>query len=280
MRCQARVAVFVRAMRAPCAHLVGRMPRPSLFDGRGVRPTLVAAVAIACAMPLVACAAASPDVLYVSPSGNDAWSGKLAAANAAKSDGPLASLVAARDAIRKLKAAGPLTAPVEVRLRGGIYRPQEMLTFEPQDSGTAAVPHLLCRLPRRDARRQRRRAHHRLQALAGADRVCGPAGKPASGHLLPLAVRRWRADDPRALSQLRPHRPLPQGVSVHPSRLLRRGRRRDAQPRRLAGVGLRGAGGRRVHRLGAVRARDEATGPRATWPGRRVSRSMAGPRWC
>jgi parallel beta-helix repeat protein len=116
------------------------MPRPSLFDGRGVRPTLVAAVAIACAMPLVACAAASPDVLYVSPSGNDAWSGKLADANAAQSDGPLASLVAARDAIRKLKAAGPLKAPVEVRLRGGIYRPPGMLAFEPQDSGTEQFP--------------------------------------------------------------------------------------------------------------------------------------------
>ena len=43
--------------------------------------------------------------LYVSPSGNDGWSGKLAAPNVAKTDGPLVSLVAAQEAIRELKAA-------------------------------------------------------------------------------------------------------------------------------------------------------------------------------
>lgn len=83
---------------------------------------------------------AAPTVLYVAPSGNDAWSGKLAAPNATKTDGPLASLTGARDAIRKLKAAGPLTAPVEVRLRGGLYRPTEALALDPQDSGTATCP--------------------------------------------------------------------------------------------------------------------------------------------
>ena len=67
----------------------------------------LAVVALACALPVSIHAASPPCVLYVSPSGNDAWSGKLATANAAKADGPLASLVAARDAIRKLKAAGP-----------------------------------------------------------------------------------------------------------------------------------------------------------------------------
>jgi parallel beta-helix repeat protein len=83
---------------------------------------------------------ADPTILYLSPSGNDAWSGKLAAPNAAKTDGPLASLVAARDAIRKLKAAGPLAAPVEVRLRGGVYRPAGMLGFLARDSGTERCP--------------------------------------------------------------------------------------------------------------------------------------------
>jgi len=39
-------------------------------------------------------------VMYVSTEGNDAWSGKLAQPNAQHSDGPFASLAAARDAIR------------------------------------------------------------------------------------------------------------------------------------------------------------------------------------
>lgn len=82
----------------------------------------------------------TPHVLYVSPKGNDAWSGKLAEANAARSDGPLATPAAARDAVRRLKAAGPLTAPVEIRLRGGVYRAAATLLLEAQDSGTAQCP--------------------------------------------------------------------------------------------------------------------------------------------
>src|SRR5271166_5225474 len=39
-------------------------------------------------------------VLYVSPEGNDAWSGKRAEPNPARTDGPFATLVRARDAIR------------------------------------------------------------------------------------------------------------------------------------------------------------------------------------
>lgn len=57
--------------------------------------------------------------LYVSPQSQDAWSGTLAAPNAARTDGPLASLAGARDAIRRRKAAGPLAAPIRVLVRGG-----------------------------------------------------------------------------------------------------------------------------------------------------------------
>jgi parallel beta-helix repeat protein len=91
---------------------------------------------------LIAAAAAArePVVLYVSPSGDDNWTGKLASPNAAGTDGPLATLTGARDAIRKLKAGGTLSAPVEVRLRGGVYRPGEMLALGPQDSGTDSCP--------------------------------------------------------------------------------------------------------------------------------------------
>ena len=55
------------------------------------------------------CSASSPPleitktVFYVSPAGNDRWSGALPAADARRQDGPLATLAAARDAIRRLK---------------------------------------------------------------------------------------------------------------------------------------------------------------------------------
>lgn len=91
-----------------------------------------------CLLLLVSCASAV--TFYVAPSGRDTWSGALAAPNAAKTDGPLASLAGARDAVRKLKAQGPLTAPVTVSIAGGSYALTEPVVFTAQDSGTAQAP--------------------------------------------------------------------------------------------------------------------------------------------
>ncbi|MBU0610890.1 MAG: right-handed parallel beta-helix repeat-containing protein, partial [Armatimonadetes bacterium] len=92
-------------------------------------PWLLMAGLLALALP------ASAVTLFVAPTGNDAWSGKLAKPNAQKTDGPLASLPGARDAIRKLKAAGPLTESVEVRIGAGTYAMAEPLVLGPQDGG-------------------------------------------------------------------------------------------------------------------------------------------------
>jgi hypothetical protein len=54
--------------------------------------------------------------------------------------GPLKSLTEARDAIRALKAAGPLTEPVRVVIADGVYPLSEPLVLTPADSGTAAAP--------------------------------------------------------------------------------------------------------------------------------------------
>lgn len=78
--------------------------------------------------------------LHVAPIGNDTWSGRLSRPNAQKTDGPLASLKGARDAVRKLKAQGPLTEPVRVIFAGGSYALTEPVTFTPEDSGTEACP--------------------------------------------------------------------------------------------------------------------------------------------
>jgi len=77
---------------------------------------------------------------YVAPNGNDTWSGRLAAPNAERTDGPFATLTRARDAIRELKAQGALMQPVLVLVRGGTYRLSEPLVFTPEDSGTADTP--------------------------------------------------------------------------------------------------------------------------------------------
>ena len=76
----------------------------------------------------------------MTPEGNDAWSGRLEASNADKSDGPLRTLQGARDAVRRWKAANGLSEPVRVVVAGGKYDLREPLVFQPEDSGTEACP--------------------------------------------------------------------------------------------------------------------------------------------
>jgi len=78
---------------------------------------------------------------YVATDGNDAWSGKLPAPNAGKTDGPFATLRRARDAVRELKAAKDgLTQPVTVMVRGGKYYLESAFDLTAADSGTAEAP--------------------------------------------------------------------------------------------------------------------------------------------
>jgi hypothetical protein len=83
---------------------------------------------------------AAPPVttLYVAPNGRDTWSGRTAKPRG--QDGPLASLEGARDAIRKLKAEGPLPGPVRVVVATGEYAVTEPLTLTAQDGGTESAP--------------------------------------------------------------------------------------------------------------------------------------------
>ncbi len=91
---------------------------------------------------------------YVAPGGNDHWSGTLAEANAAKTDGPFATIKRAQTAVRSLKTKVYLSKsdPVETRwigsphpfgkgkdilvyIREGYYSLEELLVFNPEDGG-------------------------------------------------------------------------------------------------------------------------------------------------
>ncbi len=78
--------------------------------------------------------------LHISPAGNDQWSGRQAAPNEQRSDGPLASLAGARDVIRHLKSQGKLTSPVRVVVSAGTYRLAEPFVLTAEDSGTQQCP--------------------------------------------------------------------------------------------------------------------------------------------
>ena len=72
--------------------------------------------------------------LYVSPNGNDTWSGKLVQPNEDKTDGPLATLTGARDAIRKLKESTKLPkGNIIVEVQKGEYEMPVTLELDSMD---------------------------------------------------------------------------------------------------------------------------------------------------
>lgn len=78
---------------------------------------------------------------YVSPQGNDSWSGRLAAPNRARTDGPFATLERARDAIRDLKRKGALPkGGVTVHVGGGVYERKGTFELHAEDSGVQGSP--------------------------------------------------------------------------------------------------------------------------------------------
>jgi len=82
---------------------------------------------------------------YVSPKGNDLWSGTLALPNAAGTDGPFASVAKAQLALRSLLKTAP-ARPLTMMMRGGTYYLPLSLTspgtlaFSAGDSGSASTP--------------------------------------------------------------------------------------------------------------------------------------------
>lgn len=93
---------------------------------------------------LLGCVAAVPEpalTLYVSPHGNDGWSGALPAPNSENTDGPFATLERARDYLREFRPVARLKAgPIEVRIAGGIYERNASFELAEQDGGSEHAP--------------------------------------------------------------------------------------------------------------------------------------------
>ncbi len=85
----------------------------------------------ALALLVVGPAFAAEVVVYVAPTGDDAGDGSRAK--------PMASLIGARDVVRRLRAAGR-TGPVRVVVADGTYRVTEPLVLTPEDGGSAEAP--------------------------------------------------------------------------------------------------------------------------------------------
>ncbi|MBE3098938.1 MAG: right-handed parallel beta-helix repeat-containing protein [Planctomycetes bacterium] len=95
----------------------------------GVTVAAWAWLALGVAAAAAAEAPAAAALFYVSPGGNDAWTGTKPAP--AGADGPLATLQAARDAARR---AGP-SAPRRIVVQAGTHLLAEPLTLDARDAG-------------------------------------------------------------------------------------------------------------------------------------------------
>lgn len=72
---------------------------------------------------------------FVSPDGDDNWSGRLPEPKRDCTDGPFATLEQAQKAVRRLKGRSRLKQPVRVVLRGGTFFLKSPLAFALRDSG-------------------------------------------------------------------------------------------------------------------------------------------------
>jgi len=96
---------------------------------------------IGIAIAFASCVHAADADLFISPAGNDAWSGKLAQPNADKTDGPLASLDGARLKVREIrKQNATRKTPVVVDIQSGTYFLKQPVVFTADDSGTDESP--------------------------------------------------------------------------------------------------------------------------------------------
>src|SRR4051794_29237907 len=71
---------------------------------------------------------------FVSPRGDDRWSGTKAEPTTDRTDGPFATLARAQAAVRQARRNAK---SMTVLLRGGRYELAEPIRFRPDDSGTA-----------------------------------------------------------------------------------------------------------------------------------------------
>ncbi len=133
----------VRSQREGIAELIlrpttGGAQHDEARHAQSYASCFLAVMALA-AFPLHAIAQAAVEIepadFYVATNGRDDWSGRLAAPNEARTDGPFATIDRTRDAVGKRKKTDAKKDLV-VLIRGGIYRLTKTLVFLLEDSAT------------------------------------------------------------------------------------------------------------------------------------------------
>ncbi|HUI09730.1 MAG TPA: right-handed parallel beta-helix repeat-containing protein [Bacteroidota bacterium] len=125
------------------------MRRITQFRCRGLfLPLVLTLPAIACP-DLLAAAQGDTVTFFVSPGGNDGWSGRIPSSVANGDDGPFASLARARDAVRFALGHGQQPS---VKIRGGVYQIQSTVKLDSAESGLPDWPVTWSAYEREDVR--------------------------------------------------------------------------------------------------------------------------------
>lgn len=101
---------------------------------------LLTSVLVLFAWTFARCGCAQPVHFYVTLDGNDAWSGRIATPNAAKTDGPIATLARARDVVREHRRGNRLPEGAIVVVGEGTYIFEAPLELTIEDAGTKQSP--------------------------------------------------------------------------------------------------------------------------------------------
>ncbi len=75
-------------------------------------------------------------IIYVSPKGDDQWTGSVPEPDQDKSDGPLRTIEGARNAVRNLRRNGNQNGNIKVLIRTGRYDIEQTIVFTLEDSGS------------------------------------------------------------------------------------------------------------------------------------------------
>lgn len=88
---------------------------------------------------------------WVTPEGNDSWSGRLRQPSDQRTDGPFATIARAQRAVCELRRVqAQRQGPIQVGIYG-THRLSEPVTLRPEDSGTAQCPTVYCGLAGQEA---------------------------------------------------------------------------------------------------------------------------------
>ncbi len=88
------------------------------------------------------------NALFISLSGNDDWSGRLAQPNKSNTDGPFATFSRAQQAIQELKQSGNFpSAGLTIFIDGGNYSLAQTVTLTADDAGRPEAPVKWCAYP-------------------------------------------------------------------------------------------------------------------------------------